>query len=414
MPRDRTTEDAQDLFTRGHTALAAGDYQEAVECFSRAIRLRPNVSDVYRLRAYAYLEMGDRVRALNDLDVAIRLKPNEAQGYADRAAELFAQRQYEQAIVDCERALRLDPSRVGLIGLRARCRAASGDSSAAFDDFAAAIAADHEGAAGHRFHRAWLHFELEDYPSALEDASQVLAADPRNADAHFLRGNVRQQSGDVRAAVEDFGAALAIRPDYPFALLERARCRLALRDAVAAEADASAFVKLVPGFAAGYEVRGRARHATGDLTGALADFDEAVKLAPNSLLPYVFRAGVHYARHDYGLAVRDHMEALKCDPRNAVTFNQLAWVWATCPDPDVRNGRQAHGCATRACELTEWAEPGFLDTLAAACAECGEFDDAIKWQEKALSLTSDEARRAEYESRLELYRDGQPARVAGA
>ena len=71
MPRDRATDDAQDLFTRGHRALDAGDFQEAVECFSRAIRLRPNVSDVYRARAHAYLEMGDRVRALNPAQKAI-------------------------------------------------------------------------------------------------------------------------------------------------------------------------------------------------------------------------------------------------------------------------------------------------------------------------------------------------------
>src|SRR5580658_2158543 len=140
MPRDRATDDAQDLFTRGHKALDAGDYQEAVECFSRAIRLRPNVSDAYRFRAYAYLEMGDRVQALNDLDQAIRLKPDDARGYADRAAELYIQRQYDQAIADCDRALKLDPARVELIALRGRCRADHGESVAAFADFAAAIA----------------------------------------------------------------------------------------------------------------------------------------------------------------------------------------------------------------------------------------------------------------------------------
>ncbi|MFM8271094.1 MAG: tetratricopeptide repeat protein, partial [Gemmata sp.] len=41
MPRDRAADDAHDLFARGHKALSTGDYQEAVECYSRAIRLRP-------------------------------------------------------------------------------------------------------------------------------------------------------------------------------------------------------------------------------------------------------------------------------------------------------------------------------------------------------------------------------------
>jgi serine/threonine-protein kinase len=108
------------------------------------------------------------------------------------------------------------------------------------------------------------------------------------------------------------------------------------------------------------------------------------------------------------------MDALKRDPRSSGTFNQLAWIWATCPDPDVRNGDRARECATRACELTEWGEPGYLDTLAAACAECGEFDDAIKWQEKALALIEDGDRRADYQTRLDLYEEGKPARAGGS
>jgi serine/threonine-protein kinase len=108
------------------------------------------------------------------------------------------------------------------------------------------------------------------------------------------------------------------------------------------------------------------------------------------------------------------MEALKRDPRHAGTFNQLGWVWSTAPDPDVRNGERARECATRACELTEWGEPGYLDSLAAACAECGEFEDAVKWQEKAIDLLSDPDRIADFNTRLELYHDHKPLRVEGA
>ena len=92
-------------------------------------------------------------------------------------------------------------------------------------------------------------------------------------------------------------------------------------------------------------------------------------------------------------------------------FNQMAWIRATAPDPDVRNGRQAKECATRACELSEWQEPGFLDTLAAACAECGEFDDAVRWQEKAIELAP-EAAADEFRVRADLYRGGKPYRTA--
>jgi serine/threonine-protein kinase len=88
-------------------------------------------------------------------------------------------------------------------------------------------------------------------------------------------------------------------------------------------------------------------------------------------------------------------------------------VWATCPDPDVRNGERAKECATRACELTEWSDPGYLDTLAAACAECGDFDEASRWQEKALGMAATPDRAADYRERLDLYRQRKPARVEG-
>ena len=65
--------------------------------------------------------------------------------------------------------------------------------------------------------------------------------------------------------------------------------------------------------------------------------------------------------------------------------------------------------ATKACELTKWAEPGALDTLAAACAEAGDFNSAVKWQSKAISLAkSSKAQLADASRRLTMYQHRQP------
>lgn len=65
--------------------------------------------------------------------------------------------------------------------------------------------------------------------------------------------------------------------------------------------------------------------------------------------------------------------------------------------------------ATKACELSFWKEAHFLDILAAAHAEAGDFAEAVKWAEQAVSLAF-KHKRGQYESRLQLYREDKPYR----
>ena len=66
--------------------------------------------------------------------------------------------------------------------------------------------------------------------------------------------------------------------------------------------------------------------------------------------------------------------------------------------------------ATTACELTQWKEFGYLDTLAAAQAEAGDFTAAVKYQQQAIAGATDASERKEITERLKLYRNNQPYR----
>lgn len=94
----------------------------------------------------------------------------------------------------------------------------------------------------------------------------------------------------------------------------------------------------------------------------------------------------------------------------AQALNDYAWLLATSKFDGIRNGILAVDQASRAVASIENA--AYLDTLAAAYAEVGDFTEAIAVQQRAIaSITEDEADlRGELEVRLEYYQRSQPWR----
>ena len=75
---------AEEYCSRGMDRLRTGNFKDAIDDFTQAIRLRPDVASGYRYRAIAHAESGNVTRAIADLDQAIRLKPDDVQALYDR------------------------------------------------------------------------------------------------------------------------------------------------------------------------------------------------------------------------------------------------------------------------------------------------------------------------------------------
>jgi tetratricopeptide (TPR) repeat protein/tRNA A-37 threonylcarbamoyl transferase component Bud32 len=121
------------------------------------------------------------------------------------------------------------------------------------------------------------------------------------------------------------------------------------------------------------------------------------------------RLGRAYLRRDRRQdAIAQFRRVLELDPKAAESGNEIAWGLATDPAPTRRDGKSAVEFATKVCELTSWKNSTYLDTLAAAYAESGQFDAAVKWQTKAIDLLSSATEMAEYGTRLKLYREKKP------
>jgi protein O-mannosyl-transferase len=92
------------------------------------------------------------------------------------------------------------------------------------------------------------------------------------------------------------------------------------------------------------------------------------------------------SRNQMARAVEFYHRTLKLQPNLAAALNNLAWILASDPDAKLRNGTEAVGLAEHVCELTQYKNPVFLGTLAAAYAEAGRFSHAVTWAEKSRDL----------------------------
>jgi tetratricopeptide (TPR) repeat protein len=132
---------------------------------------------------------------------------------------------------------------------------------------------------------------------------------------------------------------------------------------------------------------------------------------PELAKAYATRGEIYSAIGAHEAAVEDLDRALASGSRDAEVYNTLAWLFATSTQAALRNAQRAKELALTACELTRYQEPNFVDTLAAAHAEAGEFDEAIRLQQKALESPQFEQRFGkEARDRLALYQAGRPYR----
>ena len=92
---------------------------------------------------------------------------------------------------------------------------------------------------------------------------------------------------------------------------------------------------------------------------------------------------------------------------------RLAWLLATNPNAEIRDGTEAVRLATKAYELTDHSDIETLDVLAAAYAENGNFDKAVKHARKAYRLAQSAKHVAlanQIQNRLNLYLAKKPYR----
>ena len=362
----------------GFALLKQGRRDEALVQFERALTIRPDFAEALNNLGTALQENGDAAGALLRFQRAVYLQPGFVPARYNLGTVLLQQGRADEAIVQLGEMLRLRPDHAPArlnLGNALRSRGRTDEAVAQYlrateIQPASADAQDNLGAV--------LAEQGRDEEAAVR-FRRALELEPGHANAHANLAGVLLRQGRLEEAVAHYRKAGAGHPADAELQNNLGTALLQLGQAGEAEACFRRATELAPDFTPARGNLGFLLGQTGRVREAAAQYEAVLKQAP------------------------DDIPALA----------SFAWLLATCPDAASRDGARALELARRAERLSGGGEPLVLRTLAAACAESGQFSEAIDSARRALQLAqagSNAALAGLLPAELALYRAGRPVR----
>lgn len=270
--------------------MIAGDYQGAVEGFTKVLQLDPKNIDGYVNRGIAQLQLRHPNEALSDVNTALQLAP---------AANKNA--------------------RSVLLTARGKCYFNAQRLAEAYRDFTEAIQLNTKNEDAY-LQRGTLRVFLKDYTNAVADVTQAIHLDNRSAQSYFVRGNANRYLEKIKDAEKDYTEAIRLNPQYIDCYVNRGTVRADMKDFKGAIEDLSHALRLDPKFLLGYSNRAVLKFNSGDYRGAVEDHSVVLSMDSNYTPSYLNRAMAWQSLKDYNRAVADYNEVLKRNPQDIQGF----------------------------------------------------------------------------------------------
>jgi tetratricopeptide (TPR) repeat protein len=342
------------------------------------VAIDPKVAGLVR-QAGSEAKLSQYDAAIRNLTAALNMKPERntsAAIYSWRADAYIHKAEFNKAMADANQSIRLNTNYFAGYLERGIVNRRTGSLDKAISDYDATIRLNPNFARAY-YDRAIACALKGDYEQSVRDSTEAIGLNPNDPDFYYNRGVSYQAIGNMDKAIADYNKAIHLAPKELNNYCGRA----------------SAFEDI------------------GQLDKASADYDQVTRLNPTDAHGYRFRGYAHFAKGNYRTAALDFEKATRFSRSDYDALLSLAWFQATCPEDSLRNGKEALEKSMRACELSRWQSSNAVDTLAAAYAEIGDFDHAIKYQTQAINMKGVYAlRRKEMQERLELYRQYKPYR----
>jgi protein O-mannosyl-transferase len=360
------------------TTLQIRYWKNSVALFSRDLSVTSANDVAAGNLGVAFYDLGRNEDALKLYRLAVELNPYEPNMHRNIGMVLQRMGKPNEALAEFQKGVNMDPKNADLQHSLAEALAAQGQDAAALAHFSQAVS----GPSGNALYHNDLAVALVaagKRTEALEQYEQAVLLAPTNATFQNNLATALLRAGDGKAAMNHYRAA----------------------------------IRLDPNFAEPYSNLGALLYMGHEYGEAALQYSEAIRLSPtNSGIR--FNAGLAYLKAHRGEEAKVQLnEAARLRPDWAEPLNAEAWALATSSDAQMRNGAEAVKLAEKAAELTAHEQPMILNTLAAAYAEAGRFDDALTTANRALELSKQPrptSLTAKIERAISLYQSHTPFR----
>lgn len=244
---------------------------------------------------------------------------------------------------------------------------------------------------------------------ALADFEESIKLDDTRWKAFHNRGVSLATQGKLVEALRDFDRTIELKRDYANTWFNRGEIRYEMGKHEDALGDYAEAIRLKPDDAGAYVSRGHCHFRMQKFREALADYSQATRLAPGDASVIANRGDAYRSLSMWEQAANDYRRAIALNDRLGRVYQSAAWMMATCPDARYRDPERALEAARRAIELDGTDDYRYLDSLAAAEANAGRFDDAVKSLDKALAVAPKDAVEP-LQARRKLYAEKMPFR----
>jgi serine/threonine-protein kinase len=328
-----------------HALMGSAALEEALECATAAVALRPASVGAWSYVGYIRREMGDLEGAGIAHRTAVRLRPDLAEAHCNLGATLYEKGDFDGAIAAQREAIRLKPDTAYAHACLGLALMGKGDGDGAITALGEAIRLQ-PGTARFRSNLGFVLLQKLDVEGAMAAYREAIRIAPEDALCHQCYAEGLLAKGELDAAIGEYRESLRLNPNE-----------------AAAHSGLAGVLRL-----------------KGDIEGAIAEYRTAVRLRPNVAETHCALGVALYEKKDFDGAILECRQAIALKPDRPNVHCNLGL--ALQKKGDLDGAMLAHREAIR-------LSPGYANahySLGNALREKGDLDGAIAAFEEAVRL----------------------------